>query len=83
MGFGAYGQKATFASVQIGDENGLPDSSPTTNSRLDITLPALPMDRPPSGIEVELAGGKKLRFDRDVDPETVRRMIATLEGRSQ
>jgi transposase len=31
-------------------------------------------------IEVELTGGRRVRFGRDTDPETVRAMIAVLEG---
>jgi hypothetical protein len=49
---------------------------------------AVPADEPPAtqlsvpmiveqsapGIEVELAGGRRMRFERDADPETVRRL---------
>jgi hypothetical protein len=31
------------------------------------------------GIEIELAGGRRVRFERDADPETVRRLVALLE----
>jgi hypothetical protein len=31
-------------------------------------------------IEVELIGGRRVRFERDADPETVRRLLALLEG---
>lgn len=38
---------------------------------------------PSPGIEVELAGGRRVRFERDADPETVRRLVALLEGGGQ
>lgn len=44
-----------------------------------ITAPVI-IERPTHGIEVELAGGRRVRFERDTDPETVRAMIAVLEG---
>jgi hypothetical protein len=40
----------------------------------------VPVIVPAPGIEVELIGGRRMRFERDADPETVRRMIALLEG---
>jgi hypothetical protein len=38
------------------------------------------VERSPPGIEVELVGGRRVRFERDVDPETVQRLVALLEG---
>ena len=38
------------------------------------------VERQTHGIEVELVGGRRVRFDRNADPETVRAMIAVLEG---
>jgi hypothetical protein len=35
------------------------------------------------GIEIELAGGRRMRFERDADPETVRWLMALLEGGGQ
>lgn len=32
------------------------------------------------GIEIELVGGRRVRFDSDVDSETVRRMVNLIEG---
>ena len=37
----------------------------------------------PPGIEVELIGGRRVRFERDVDPETVRRLVTLLEGETR
>ena len=38
------------------------------------------VERSVPGIEVELIGGRRVRFERDTDPETVRRLVALLEG---
>ena len=38
------------------------------------------LERSPQEIEVELVGGRRLRFARDTDPETVRTMVTLLEG---
>ncbi len=41
------------------------------------------VERPAPGIEVELIGGRRVRFERDVDPETVRRLVVLLEGEAR
>ncbi len=41
------------------------------------------VERSAPGIEVELIGGRRVRFDRDADPETVRRLVTLLEGEAQ
>ena len=38
------------------------------------------VERPTPGVEIELIGGRKVRFDRDTDPETMKRVVAMLEG---
>jgi transposase-like protein len=38
------------------------------------------IERTPQEIEVELVGGRRLCFARDTDPETVRALVALLEG---
>jgi hypothetical protein len=38
------------------------------------------VERSAPGIEVELIGGRRVRFERDADPETIRRTVALLEG---
>jgi hypothetical protein len=58
----------TFAPVQVTDAAPVAEP-PTTPST--------------SGIEVELVGGRRVRFERDADPETVRRLVALLEGGGQ
>lgn len=34
-------------------------------------------------IEIELGGGRRLRFERDTDPEAIQRLIAALDGGGQ
>ncbi len=53
-----------FAPVQITDA---PSVEPTA-------APSTP------GIEIELIGGRRVRFERDADPEMIRRTVALLEG---
>jgi transposase len=62
----------TFAPVEIVDA---PDPAPSTPPP-----PPMIVERPAPGIEVELIGGRRVRFARDADPETVRRLVALLEG---
>jgi transposase-like protein len=47
---------------------------------MDAAPPAVPST---PGIEIELAGGHRMRFERDADPETVRRLVTLLEGGGQ
>jgi hypothetical protein len=35
------------------------------------------------GIEVELVGGRRVRFDRDTEPETMHRLVTLLEGETR
>lgn len=37
-------------------------------------------DHAAPAVEIELAGGHRLRFARDTDPETVKRLVAALDG---
>ncbi len=41
------------------------------------------VERAAPGIEVELVGGRRVRFERDADPETVRRLVQLLEGEAR
>lgn len=42
-----------------------------TPAKVELAAPA---------IEIELAGGRRLRFARDTDPETIQRLVAALDG---
>lgn len=55
-----------FAPVQITD--------PEPVVEVSAGAPSAP------GIEVELIGGRRVRFERDADPEAVRRLVVLLEG---
>jgi transposase-like protein len=41
------------------------------------------VERTAPGIEVELIGGRRVRFERDTDPEKVRRLVSLLEGEAR
>jgi hypothetical protein len=44
-----------------------------------VEAPAMPSP----GVEIELVGGRRVRFERDADPETVRRLLTLLQGGGQ
>jgi transposase len=79
-GLGSSGDTATFAPVRISGENDVPGHASALPSEPLIALPTAAIDRPPAGIEVELCGGRRVRFERDADPESVCRMIEILES---
>jgi transposase-like protein len=62
-----------FAPVQI------IDAAPVVEELAAASAPVI-VERAAPGIEVELVGGRRLRFERDADPETVQRLVALLEG---
>jgi transposase-like protein len=73
-------EPATFLPVQIADDGGT-----VVEPRAAADLPApgpatIILERVAAGIEIELIGGRRVRFDRDVDPETMKRVVAALEG---
>lgn len=61
-----------FVPVTISDA---PDQSGFTGPTM--------VERVAPEIEVELAGGQRVRFNRDMEPEMVRTVLALLEGRAQ
>ena len=65
--------KLTFAPVEV------MDAGPAVEIPVAESAPVI-VERSAPGIEVELVGGRRVRFERDADPETVRRMVALLEG---
>jgi transposase len=68
-----------FLPVTITDAVDQPTEAP---SSLPAPAPVI-VERSAPGIEVELAGGRRVRFDRDADPEVVRRLVSLLEGEAQ
>jgi hypothetical protein len=63
-----------------GTEGSNPGSSSGESAANLLDIPALIIERPVSGIEIELMGGRRVRFDRDIDAETMRRVVSALEG---
>jgi transposase len=82
LGYGTAEGKTEFAAVEIGAPGGAAASGESAALDLSIPLPSLVPERPSGGMEIELAGGKKLRFDHDTDPEAIRRVVELLEGRN-
>lgn len=68
-----------FAQVKLND-------APDAATMAPVPPPALApvvVERSAPGIEVELVGGRRVRFDRETDPETIKRLVTLLEGASQ
>ncbi len=68
--------ETTFLPVTITD---VPDRSAEAPQPVPGPAPVI-VERSAPGIEVELIGGRRVRFERDIDPETVRRLVTLLEG---
>ncbi len=68
--------ETSFLPVTITDA---PEQSPQTPPSLLGPAPVI-VERSTPGIEVELIGGRRVRFERDIDPEMVRRLVTLLEG---
>lgn len=81
LGYGTAADKTEFAAVQIGEPGGAAAGGESAAPELPFSLPALVPERPAGGMEIELASGKKLRFDHGTDPEAIRRVVELLEGR--
>jgi transposase-like protein len=58
---------------------GLADLSVMTSRALAARTPARVEQAGPA-IEIELAGGRRLRFERNTDPETIQRLVTALDG---
>ena len=71
-------ERARFLSVQVSDSD---CASPAKPTRIDEPVAApIILERPAPSVEIELIGGRRVRFDRDVDPETMKRVVSMLEG---
>jgi len=61
------------------------DNPPARPQTLDEpagrATPTIIVERPVCGIEIELMGGRRVRFDRDIDAETMRRVVSALARR--
>ena len=78
LGVGPLPEGAKFLSVRITDSG---RDTPARPAQVDQPVPApIIVERPAPGVEIELLGGRRIRFDRDVDPETMKRVVSMLEG---
>lgn len=71
-----------FLPVTVSDEQ-VPASTSTAMPAMSIAGAAATsviIEQPRDDIEVELVGGRRMRFARDTDPATVRAMVTMLEG---
>ena len=66
-----------FLPVTVSDE---PEPIALASPVPAMSAPAVIIERARDDIEVDLPGGRRLRFARDTDPATVRSMIDMLEG---
>ena len=69
-----------FLEVTVSDGPGEPEAA---SAALPVSAPpsaAVIVERSREEIEVELVGGRRVRFARDIDPEAVRAMVEMLEG---
>jgi len=67
-----------FLPVTVSDS---PEQSGTDALPASPQLPgSVIVERPSNEIEVELVGGRRVRFARDIEPEAIRTMIELLEG---
>lgn len=78
--------EAIFLPVTLSDTSADPDQASQSMPGV-VPLPEpepgpapVIVEQSTPGIEVELIGGRRVRFERDVDPETVHRLVVLLEG---
>ncbi len=75
--------RTTFLPVTV-TESRTQSGGPAADPRSASTPPTpVIVERSTPGIEVDLIGGRRVRFDRDTDPETVRRLVTLLEGEAR
>lgn len=80
LGLGASQREPAFASVRIVEGTEASANPPSTDFPPAPVAPPVIVERSKPGVEIELIGGRRVRFDRDIDPETVRRLVSVLEG---
>jgi transposase len=67
--------QARFLPVRIAEEG---DGAPA--SQRPPAPPSIIIERVPVGIEVELVGGRRVRFDHGVDPQMMKQVVLALEA---
>jgi transposase len=78
LGVGGSAAPTSFVPVEVAD-NPPVRPQPLDEPPSPVT-PTIIVERPISGIEIELIGGRRVRFDRDIDAETMRRVVSALDG---
>jgi transposase-like protein len=78
---GQIAAEPVFLSVAVSDSDGAAKAtSAGEESRGAPSTAPLVAEQATPDIEVELVGGRRLRFAKDIDPQTVHAMVALLEG---
>jgi len=72
--------EAVFLPVTVSDELNLQTGTIQPEATADPAPSPVIVERSAPGIEVELVGGRRVRFAPDVDPETVHSLVTLLEG---
>jgi transposase len=67
-----------LAEVRLGDVEPNQRDMPSPATAAPVVV-----ERQAPGIEVELKGGRRVRFDRETDPGTIRTLVEMLEGVGQ
>jgi len=80
LGMGPAAEGGRFLPVKIAEEAEVADEG---RSGANAAPRSIVIERPAAGIEIELVGGRRVRFDRDVDPETMKKVVSALEAGAQ
>jgi transposase-like protein len=78
LGLESTTEPVPFLPVRIAEEGEA--AGEPAEAILPPSAPSIIVERVAPAIEVELIGGRRVRFDRDVDPETMKRVVSALEG---
>jgi transposase len=78
---GQIAAEPVFLSVAVsGSDGAAKATSAGEESRGAPSTGRLVVEQAAPDIEIELVGGRRLRFAKDIDPQTVHAMVALLEG---
>lgn len=72
--------KGKFLSVQVAPEILPPPSGGVFDQPSPVSPAPIIVERPAPGIEIELVGGRRVRFERGTDAETMKQIVSMLEG---
>jgi transposase len=75
-------ETARFLPVRIaGDAPGPPE--PSEKATVTAGAPTIVIEREAAGVEIQLVGGRRVRFGAEVDPKTMREVVLALETGSE